>query len=130
MLGRHRDDQSECQRWRRAHAFTPEAIYERRWALALLERAVDDVQKRYAGRGNTELFEALKEYLGHDPGGVPYRELSQRLNQTETALRTALSRLRSRWRARLRELVAETVQEGHMVDDELHDLIRALAPPV
>ena len=34
-----------------AHAFTPEAIYERRWALALLERAVDDVQKRYAGRG-------------------------------------------------------------------------------
>ena len=112
-----------------AHAFTPEAIYERRWALALLERAVDDVRTRYAGRGQTELFDALKGYLGYDPGGVPYRELSQRLDQSEAALRTALSRLRARWRARLRELVAETVQEGHTVDDELNDLIRALAPP-
>ena len=95
-----------------AHAFTPEAIYERRWALELLERAVDDVRKQYAGRGQTELFDAFKEYLGYDPGGAPYRELSQRLDQSEAALRTALSRLRARWRARLRELVAETVQEG------------------
>ena len=54
-----------------AHSLTPEAIYERRWALALLEHAVDDVRKRYADRGKTELFEALKEYLGYDPGGVP-----------------------------------------------------------
>ena len=112
-----------------AHALTPEAIYERRWALALLRRAVDDVGTRYAGRGKTELFDALKGYLGFDPGDVPYRELSRQLNQSEAALRTALSRLRARWRTRLRELVAETVQEGHMVDDELHDLIRALASP-
>ena len=60
-----------------AHALTPEAIYERRWALALLERAVDDVRQRYAGRGQTELFDALKGYLGADPGGVPYQKLSQ-----------------------------------------------------
>ncbi len=112
-----------------AHPLTPEAIYERRWALALLERAVDDVRKRYAGRGQTELFDALKGYLGHDPGGVPYRELSRRLNQSEPALRTALSRLRARWRARLRELVAETVQEGQTVDDELGHLLTALTPP-
>ena len=112
-----------------AHALTPEAIYERRWALALLRRAVDDVGTRYAGRGQTELFDALKGYLGFDPGDVPYRELSRQLNQSEAALRTALSRLRARWRTRLRELVAETVQEGRMVDDELHDWIRALASP-
>ena len=112
-----------------AHALTPEAIYERRWALALLDRAVDDVRTWYAGRGKTELFDALKEYLGHDPGGVPYRELSQQLDQSEVALRTALSRLRARWRERLRELVAETVQEGHTVDDELRHLLTALTPP-
>ncbi len=109
---------------------TPEAIYERRWALALLERAVDDVRKRYAGRGQTELFDALKGYLGADPGGVPYQELSQRLDLNEPALRTALSRLRARWRTRLRELVAETVQEGRAVDDELDYLVKALARPV
>ena len=86
------------------------------------------MRKRYADRGKTEVFEALKEYLGYDPGGVPYVELSRRLGQSEAALRTALSRLPARWRSRLRELVAETVQEGHMVDDELNGLIRALAP--
>ena len=112
-----------------AHALTPEAIYERRWALGLLGRAIDDVRKRYVGRGKTELFDALKGYLGHDPGGMPYRELSQRLDQSEAALRTALSRLRARWRERLRELVAETVQEGHTVDDELRHLLTALTPP-
>ena len=112
-----------------ASALTPEAIYERRWALALLERALDDVRTRYADRGQTELFDVLKEYVGYDSGGVPYRELSQRLEQSEGALRTALSRLRARWRDRLRELVAETVQEGQMVDEELNALIRALAPP-
>jgi RNA polymerase sigma factor (sigma-70 family) len=111
-----------------ADALTPEAIYERRWALALLEHAIDDVGKRYADRGKAEVFEALKEYLGYDPGGVPYVELSRRLGQSEGALRTALSRLRARWRSRLRELVVETVQEGHMVDDELNGLIRALTP--
>jgi RNA polymerase sigma-70 factor (ECF subfamily) len=112
-----------------AHALTPEAIYERRWALALLERAVDDVRQRYAGRGQTELFDALKGYLGADPGGVPYQKLSHQLGQSKPTLRTALSRLRARWRRRLRELVAETVQEGHAVDDELAYLVKALAQP-
>ena len=110
-----------------AHALTPEAIYERRWALALLERAVDDVRQRYAGRGQTELFDALKGYLGADLGGVPYQKLSQQLGQSEPAIRTALSRLRARWRTRLRELVAETAQEGHAVDDELDYLVKTLA---
>ena len=123
------EDAEKRYRVEPAHAVTPEAIYERRWALALLDRAVDDVRKRYAGRGKTELFDALKGYLGHDPGGVPYRELSQRLSQSEAALHTAVSRLRARWRERLRELVAETVQEGHTVDDELRHLLTALTPP-
>ena len=112
-----------------ATLLTPEAIYERRWALALLERAVNDLRKQYADRGDVELFDALKEFVGSDSARVPYAELAERLNQREGAMRTALSRLRTRWRARLRELVTETVQEGRMVDDELTDLLRALAPP-
>ena len=123
------DDAENRYRVEPAHALTPEAIYERRWALGLLDRAVDDLRERYAGRGKAELFDALKGYLGHDPGAVPYRELSQRLDQREAALRTALSRLRARWRERLRELVGETVQEGHTVDDELRHLLTALTPP-
>ncbi len=107
---------------------TPEAEYERRWALALIRRALNDVRRGYADRGQIELFGALKAYLAADIGEVPYDELSRRLDRSEAALRTALSRLRARWRTRLREVVAETVKDEHLVDDELTDLVRALAP--
>ncbi len=112
-----------------ADNLTPEAEYERRWALALIRRALDDVRHGYADRGEGELFDALKAYLGADPGRAPYGELSRRLGRSEAALRTASSRLRVRWRTRLREIVAETVQGDRLIDDELDDLVRALALP-
>ena len=108
---------------------TPEALYERRWALAVLERAIGDLRRGYARRGETELFDALKAYLGVDAADVPYGDISLRLGRSEAALRTALSRLRARWRTRVREFVAETVQDGRLVDDELRDLLRLLSPP-
>ena len=107
---------------------TPEALYERRWALALLERAVADVRRGYADRGEAELFDALKVYLGREAAAVPYGHLSGQLGRRKAALRTALSRLRARWRTRVRELVAETVQDGRLVDDELRDLLRMISP--
>ncbi len=112
-----------------ADNLTPEAEYERRWALALVRRALDDVRHGYADRGEGELFDALKAYLGANPRRAPYGELSRRLGRSEGALRTASSRLRARWRTRLREIVAETVQGHRLIDDELDDLVRALAPP-
>lgn len=105
---------------------SPEAVYERRWALGLLQRAVDDLQAHYARDGKADLFEALKGYLGGD-GEVPlYPELAARLGQSEGALRTALSRLRTRWRRRVRELVSETVRAPGDVQDELRTLIGAV----
>lgn len=60
-----------------ATSLTPEGIYERCWALALLERAVNDLRKQYANRGDVEVFDALKEYVGSDSERVPYAELSE-----------------------------------------------------
>lgn len=111
-----------------SHTLTPEAIYERRWALALIARALDDLRTQYADRGQTDLFEALHEQVGNSGHTIPYRDLSKRLGRSEASLRTASSRLRSRWRARLRALVAETVHEHRLVEDELTMLLRALAP--
>ncbi len=108
-----------------SHELGPEAIYERRWALGLLGRAVADLQSQYAKAGNLELFDALKGFLGEDDA-PPYSELSRRLGQSEGALRTAASRLRSRWRKRLRELVAETVGEESEIQDELRSLIASV----
>ena len=109
-----------------SHELSPEAIYERRWALGLLERAVSDLQGQYAKAGNLELFDALKGFLGGEDDVLPYSELSRRLGQSEGTLRTAVSRLRSRWRRRLRELVAETVGEESEVQDELRSLIASV----
>ena len=94
----------------------------------MLERAVGDVRRGYARRGETEQFDALKACLGVDAAAVPYGDLARRLGRSEPALRTALSRLRARWRTRVRQLVAETVQDGRLVDDELRDLLRMVSP--
>ena len=108
-----------------SHELSPEAIYERRWALGLLERAVSDLRSQYLKAGNLELFDALKGFLGGEDDVLPYAELSRRL-RSEGTLRTAASRLRSRWRKRLRELVAETVREESEVPDELRSLIASV----
>lgn len=105
---------------------SPEAVYERRWALGLLERAMGDLQGEYERAGKSELFAALKGALGGDGEVLPYAELSRRLGRSPGALRTAASRLRSRWRRRLRELVAETVSEQSAIRDELRRLIASL----
>lgn len=111
-----------------SHELSPEAIYERRWALGLLERAVLDLRGRYEKAGNLELFDALKGFLGGDDDVLPYSELSRRLGKSEGALRTAASRLRDQWRKRLRELVAETVQHEAEVPDELGRLVASVEP--
>ncbi len=116
------DSAEECYGIEPALELSPEAIYERRWALGLLERAVTDLKGQYEEAGNAELFDALKGFLGEDDV-LPYSDLAQRLGQSEGALRTAASRLRTRWRKRLRELVSETVSEEKDIHDELRTLI-------
>ncbi len=108
------------------HELSPDAIYERRWALGLLDRAVEDLEAQYVANGKGELFEALRAFLGGGDEVLPYSELSARLGQSEGALRTAVSRLRSRWKSRIRELVAETVGAESEIEDELRTLIAAL----
>jgi RNA polymerase sigma-70 factor (ECF subfamily) len=120
------DSAEESYRLEPSRELSPEAVYQRRWALDLLERAVVDLQSQYAKAGKLELFSALKGYLGSEDEVLPYAELSRRLGQSEGALRTAASRLRSRWRKQLRHLVAETVGEESEVKDELRSLIASV----
>ena len=109
-----------------ADSLSPEAIYERRWALTLLEQAVTDLRNQYEKAGNLALFDALKGFLGGGDATLPYAELAQRLGKSEGALRTATSRLRDRWRKRLRALVAETVHDETEVRDELGRLVASV----
>ena len=109
------------------HQLSPDAIYERRWALGLLDRAVTDLRLHYVDAGKADLFDALQGYVGGGDDALPYTELAERLGQSPGALRTAVSRLRRRWRDRLRELIAETVEDPADIDDELRSLLETLA---
>lgn len=120
------EDAEESYSREPAENLTPEALFERRWALELLARAVEELRTDYERAGKGELFEALRGALSGDET-LPYAELSERLGTPEGTLRTAVSRLRARWRDRIRTLVAETVDDEGEVEDELTFLITSVA---
>lgn len=101
-----------------------ERHFEREWALALLERALNDLKTEYAQSGRTELFDRLKPCLTGEMGG--YAELADGLGLTVGAVKVAIHRLRQRYRDRLRAVIAETVASPEEIDNEVRDLFAAL----
>ena len=105
---------------------TPEDLYLRRWALALLELAMNRTRRDYERRGKGRLFDAIKESIwGWEVGAETTERLAERLQLNAGTLRIAIMRLRERFRARLRDCVAETLREDatpEEVDDELRQL--------
>ena len=105
-----------------ADELTPERIYERRWTLAVLDKAMARLFSRYEESGREDLFSRLKPYLvGDEPES--YRELADALNVSEGSLRVAVHRLRKEYKATLRDAIAETVERDEDVDDELRYLL-------
>jgi RNA polymerase sigma factor (sigma-70 family) len=105
---------------------TPEAAYERRWALALLERALARLREEFAGAGKGRLFECLKGALEGDGPHEPYARVAEELGLSEQAVKVAAYRLRCRYRELLRAEIAQTVAAPDEVDDELRDLFAAV----
>jgi RNA polymerase sigma-70 factor (ECF subfamily) len=107
-------------------AATPESLYERRWALTLVDRVIGAVQARWQQAGRGEEFNVLKaSLLGEGPAGG-YAAAAQRLGSTEGAIKVAVHRLRKTFRTDLRAAIAETVSDPADVDEELKYLERAL----
>ena len=105
---------------------TPERIFERRWALALLDEVVSRLRDEYEGDGKADLFVALHPCLVGERTALPYAELAQRLGTSESAVKSAVHRLRQRYRYLLREEIATTVSSPDEVDDELRHLFAVL----
>jgi len=107
-----------------ADDWTPEKVYERRWALTLLDQVVVQLQCEYHDSGKGELFDQCK---GHLIGAGPsYEELASMLEMSEGSLRVAVSRMRSRYRELLKQEVAATLADPEVADDELEYLRRAI----
>jgi RNA polymerase sigma-70 factor (ECF subfamily) len=109
-----------------AHEQTPERLFERDWALALLDDVLARLRDEYERSGRGTAFEALKFALTDSPRTIRYDELSRRLNTSANALQVAVHRLRRRYRELVREVIAATVADAADVDDEIRDLFTAL----
>jgi RNA polymerase sigma-70 factor (ECF subfamily) len=105
---------------------TPETLYERRWALTVIERVLGELRQEAEANGRRREFDELKAaLLGEAPPGG-FAAVAERLGSTEGAVKAAAHRLRRRFQSRLRQHIAETVSEPALVDDEIRYLSRAL----
>jgi len=107
---------------------SPDRLYERRWALALLEQVLARLGEEYRVAGSAGLFEQLKRMLTDEPDRPSQAKIAQELSMTENAVKQAFHRLRRRYRLLLREEIAHTVAVPGDVEDELRHFIAVLQP--
>jgi RNA polymerase sigma-70 factor (ECF subfamily) len=105
---------------------TAERLYERRWALTLMEQVLRRLKDEYCTAGNDTLFDSLKQLLPDEPGAPSRAEIASQLAMTDNALRQAFHRFRQRYQLLLREEISHTVAVASDVEDELRHLIRVL----
>ena len=106
---------------------TPDRLFDREWALALLEQVIQRLQAECAAEGRAELFTQARGYLMVGEAAIPYAEAAAKLGMGEGTVRVAVHRLRKRYRELLREEIAQTVNDPAQVSEELHSLRVALA---
>ncbi len=110
-----------------AHQATPERIFERRWALTLLDRVLGRLREEFEHAGKQNIFERLKSCLtGEKNPGGSYQDVAVELRMTEGAVKVAVYRLRRRYQELLREEIAQTVAAPEEIDDELRHLFEAV----
>ena len=109
------------------HELTAERLFERRWALALLQQVLARLDSEPGQAGKSELYTQLRPLLEGGDLSETYRDIAAKLKISEAGVKAAVSRYRRRYRELLREEVARTVADPAEVDAEIVDLLRALA---
>lgn len=105
---------------------TPEALFERQWALGVIDRALAKVRADYVKGGKEATFEVLKGCLIGEKEQGGYADIARALGTTEGAVKVTVHRLRRRFRDVLRVEIASTVSEDSEIDDEIRYLIAVL----
>ncbi len=104
---------------------SPDKLYDRAWAVALLERVVGQLRDACAADGKAGLFEKLKPLLMADRTVISYPQAAAALGLSEEAARVTVHRLRRRYRDLLREEIAQTLAEPAQVEEEMRALFAA-----
>lgn len=110
-----------------ANSLPADQLYERRWALTLLDQAMARLRADYESSGRGREFEVLKGSLTAERGATSYQTLAAVLGMTEGAVRVAVHRLRKRFREMFREEIAGTVSDPAEIDDEVRYVVAVLS---
>jgi RNA polymerase sigma factor (sigma-70 family) len=121
------DDAEQRYQLEPVDGWSAEKLFERRWALAVLQQALDRLLEQHEKKGKMELYLALQPTLS----GIPmtnqqYSEIAERFGMTEGAVKVSALRMREKYRDAIREIVSQTVAETDYVTDELDELLAAL----
>jgi RNA polymerase sigma factor (sigma-70 family) len=118
--------ESEVGDFELAETLSADRLYERRWALAVLEQVLTRLESEYRAANNAALFDQLKEFLVCEHGRPTQAEIAAELGMTENAVKQAFHRFRQRYRVLLREEIAHTVAQPGDIEDELRHLVSVL----
>jgi RNA polymerase sigma-70 factor (ECF subfamily) len=118
--------QSEAADFELAETLSADRLYDRRWALAVLEQVLGRLETEYEAAGNAALFDRLKQFLVGERGRPTQSEIATDLAMTENAVKQAFHRFRQRYRVLLREEIAHTVAQPGDVEAELRHLVSVL----
>ena len=118
--GTHRYEILEGKQW------TPEQLFDQRWAFELIDLATQRVRDEYAERDQANWFAALEAFIAPSGNSPPHAEVAEKLNVSIGSVKTAVYRLRKRFGIALQEEVAETVYDRKDIKDELKILLDAL----
>jgi RNA polymerase sigma factor (sigma-70 family) len=105
---------------------TADQIYERRWALTVLDRVLAQLEEEYRRGGNGPMFERFEKLLMNEPDRPSQADIAAELGMTENAVKQAFHRFRQRYRLLFREEIAQTVAVPGDIEDELRHLIAVL----
>ena len=110
-----------------AEPMTPERIFDRRWALTVIERVLQHLRDDWRADGKGAEFDALRDsLLGEGPPGG-YKAVAEALQTSEGAVKVAVHRLRKAFQKELKRQIAETVVDPAEIEEEIRYLIRAVA---
>lgn len=104
-----------------------ELLFDREWALTVIERALKEVENKYNAEGKARLFDLLKPWLAPSEQELSQREVAEKLGMSESAVKVAIHRLRQRFREAVKNELAQTVHNPSEIKDELNYLIQVLS---
>jgi RNA polymerase sigma factor (sigma-70 family) len=110
-----------------ALSLTPDRLYDRHWAMTLLDRALSRLRTEQERAGKAKEFAVLSPFLTAERGSIPYAQAAAQLGVSEAAARQAVHRVRKRFREMFREEITQTVAVPEEVDEEIRHLLAALS---